>query len=173
LPSSPDGTGLQTKRTLSSSQRIRTCRKKQAMTPGQAPLLPESQLIKISQRSNCMEDVAAIDWNQVVGKEARGARDDGDFGEMQEAGRHYVVTQEGYLKRKSSTSRNTSYTALTVIRSGSTSRRTSSGSSSATCRRPTKNTPPTGRKARRQTSKTGSRASTRDKKTQLFKINIT
>ncbi len=120
-----------------------------------------------------MEDVAAIDWNQVVGKEARGARDDGDFGEMQEAGRHYVVTQEGYLKRKSSTSRNTSYTALTVIRSGSTSRRTSSGSSSATCRRPTKNTPPTGRKARRQTSKTGSRASTRDKKTQLFKINIT
>lgn len=47
-----------------------------------------------------MEDVAAIDWNQVVGKEARGARDDGDFGEMQEAGRHYVVTQRGILEKE-------------------------------------------------------------------------
>ena len=47
-----------------------------------------------------MEDVAAIDWNQVVGKEARGARDDGDFGEMLEAGRHYVVTQRGILEKE-------------------------------------------------------------------------
>jgi hypothetical protein len=53
--------------------------KKQATTPRQVPLSHESQLIKISQGSNSMEEVAAIDWNQVIGKEARGARDDGDF----------------------------------------------------------------------------------------------
>ena len=40
-----------------------------------------------------------IDWNDVIKKEARGT-DDADLGEVQEVGRHYVMTQKGVINRE-------------------------------------------------------------------------
>lgn len=46
-----------------------------------------------------MEDIRSIDWSETIGKEARGARDDGDFGEVHEIGRNYVMTKRGLLEK--------------------------------------------------------------------------
>lgn len=46
-----------------------------------------------------MEDVQAIDWAETIGKEARGARDDGDLGEVQAAEQNYVVTERGIIEK--------------------------------------------------------------------------
>ena len=42
----------------------------------------------------------SITWNDVIKKEARGAVDDSDFGEVQELGQNYVLTQKGTLSKK-------------------------------------------------------------------------
>ena len=41
----------------------------------------------------------SIAWNDVIKKEARGAIDDSDFGEVQEIGQHYVQTQKGMISK--------------------------------------------------------------------------
>jgi stress response protein YsnF len=47
-----------------------------------------------------MEDQASsIDWNDIIKKEARGT-DDSDFGEVQEIGQNYVLTQRGTVKKE-------------------------------------------------------------------------
>ena len=38
----------------------------------------------------------SIAWDDVIKKEARGAVDDSDFGEVQELGQQYVLTQKGW-----------------------------------------------------------------------------
>jgi uncharacterized protein (TIGR02271 family) len=43
---------------------------------------------------------SSIAWDDVIKKEARGAADDSDFGEVQEVGRHYVLTQKGLVNRE-------------------------------------------------------------------------
>lgn len=42
----------------------------------------------------------SIAWNEVVKKEARGAADDSDFGEVQEIGQNYVLTQKGMVNKE-------------------------------------------------------------------------
>jgi uncharacterized protein (TIGR02271 family) len=42
----------------------------------------------------------SISWDNVIKKEARGAVDDSDFGEVQELGQHYVLTQKGTLSKQ-------------------------------------------------------------------------
>lgn len=42
----------------------------------------------------------SIAWNDVIKKEARGAVDDSDFGEVQEIGQHYVLTQKGLVNKE-------------------------------------------------------------------------
>lgn len=42
----------------------------------------------------------SIAWNDVIKKEARGAPDDSDFGEVQEVGQHYVLTQKGIMNKE-------------------------------------------------------------------------
>lgn len=42
----------------------------------------------------------SISWENVIKKEARGAVDDSDFGEVQELGQNYVLTQKGTLSKK-------------------------------------------------------------------------
>jgi uncharacterized protein (TIGR02271 family) len=42
----------------------------------------------------------SISWDDVIKKEARGAVDDSDFGEVQEVAQHYVLTQKGVLSKK-------------------------------------------------------------------------
>lgn len=42
----------------------------------------------------------SIAWNDVIKKEARGAIDDSDFGEVQEIGQHYVLTQKGIASKE-------------------------------------------------------------------------
>jgi uncharacterized protein (TIGR02271 family) len=49
--------------------------------------------------SNSTND-SFIAWDDVIKKEARGAADDSDFGEVQEIGQHYVVTQKGLVNRE-------------------------------------------------------------------------
>ena len=49
--------------------------------------------------SNSTND-SFIAWDDVIKKEARGAADDSDFGEVQEIGQHYIVTQKGLLNRE-------------------------------------------------------------------------
>jgi uncharacterized protein (TIGR02271 family) len=46
--------------------------------------------------SNTNESIA---WDEVIKKEARGATDDSDFGEVQEIGQHYVLTQKGMISK--------------------------------------------------------------------------
>ncbi len=41
----------------------------------------------------------SIAWNDVIKKEARGSIDDSDFGEVQEIGQHYVLTQKGMINK--------------------------------------------------------------------------
>jgi uncharacterized protein (TIGR02271 family) len=41
----------------------------------------------------------SISWDNVIKKEARGAVDDSDFGEVQELGQNYVLTQKGTLSK--------------------------------------------------------------------------
>ena len=41
----------------------------------------------------------SISWENVIKKEARGAVDDSDFGEVQELGQNYVLTQKGTLSK--------------------------------------------------------------------------
>lgn len=41
-----------------------------------------------------------IAWDDVIKKEARGASDDSDFGEVQEVGQHYVLTQRGMVNKE-------------------------------------------------------------------------
>jgi hypothetical protein len=36
----------------------------------------------------------SIYWEEVIKKEVRGAVDDSDFGEVQDVGQHYVLTQK-------------------------------------------------------------------------------
>ena len=43
---------------------------------------------------------SSIAWDDVIKKEARGASDDSDFGEVQEVGQHYVLTQKGLVNRE-------------------------------------------------------------------------
>jgi uncharacterized protein (TIGR02271 family) len=47
--------------------------------------------------SNTNESIA---WDNIIKKEARGAVDDSDFGEVQELGQHYVLTQKGMLSKQ-------------------------------------------------------------------------
>jgi uncharacterized protein (TIGR02271 family) len=47
--------------------------------------------------SNTNESIA---WDNVTKKEARGATDDSDFGEVQEVGHHYVLTQKGMISKE-------------------------------------------------------------------------
>src|SRR3712207_7283193 len=42
----------------------------------------------------------SIAWDDVIKKEARGAADDTDFGEVQELGQNYVLTQKGTLSKE-------------------------------------------------------------------------
>jgi uncharacterized protein (TIGR02271 family) len=42
----------------------------------------------------------SISWDNVIKKEAKGAVDDSDFGEVQELGQNYVLTQKGTLSKK-------------------------------------------------------------------------
>ena len=42
----------------------------------------------------------SISWDDIIKKEARGAIDDSDFGEVQELGQNYVLTQKGTLSKK-------------------------------------------------------------------------
>lgn len=46
-----------------------------------------------------MSSQSSIDWNDVIKKEARGAPDDSDFGEVQEVGQNYVLTQKGLVNK--------------------------------------------------------------------------
>ena len=46
-----------------------------------------------------MVETESIPWDQVIKKEARGAIDESDFGEVQEVGRNYVMTQKGLVSR--------------------------------------------------------------------------
>ena len=41
----------------------------------------------------------SIYWDEIIKKEARGAVDDSDFGEVQEVGQHYVLTQKGLISK--------------------------------------------------------------------------
>lgn len=41
----------------------------------------------------------SIYWDEVIKKEAIGAEDDSDFGEVQDVGQHYVVTQKGLISK--------------------------------------------------------------------------
>ncbi|AIF82751.1 conserved domain protein, TIGR02271+C111 [Candidatus Nitrososphaera evergladensis SR1] len=43
--------------------------------------------------------ISSIDWSDVIKKEARGT-DDSDFGEVQEVGQNYVLTQRGTLEKE-------------------------------------------------------------------------
>jgi uncharacterized protein (TIGR02271 family) len=47
--------------------------------------------------SNTNESIA---WDNVIKKEARGAADDSDFGEVQELGQNYVQTQKGMVSKE-------------------------------------------------------------------------
>ena len=47
--------------------------------------------------SNTNESIA---WDNVIKKEARGAVDDSDFGEVQELGQNYVLTQKGMVNKE-------------------------------------------------------------------------
>ena len=42
----------------------------------------------------------SITWDNVIKKEARGAVDDSDFGEVQELGQNYVQTQKGMINKE-------------------------------------------------------------------------
>ena len=42
----------------------------------------------------------SITWDNVIKKEARGATDDSDFGEVQDIGQHYVQTQKGMVSKE-------------------------------------------------------------------------
>jgi uncharacterized protein (TIGR02271 family) len=42
----------------------------------------------------------SISWDNVIKKEARGAVDDSDFGEVQDIGQHYVQTQKGMVSKE-------------------------------------------------------------------------
>jgi uncharacterized protein (TIGR02271 family) len=42
----------------------------------------------------------SISWDNIIKKEARGAVDDSDFGEVQELGQNYVLTQKGTLSKQ-------------------------------------------------------------------------
>lgn len=46
-----------------------------------------------------MSNLNSVDWNDVIKKEARGAVDDSDFGEVQEVGQNYVLTQKGVISK--------------------------------------------------------------------------
>jgi uncharacterized protein (TIGR02271 family) len=50
----------------------------------------------------CMTNTneSSIAWDDVIKKEARGAADDSDFGEVQEIGQHYVLTQKGLVNKE-------------------------------------------------------------------------
>nr|WP_294804578.1 hypothetical protein [uncultured Nitrososphaera sp.] len=39
-----------------------------------------------------------VDWNELKGKEARGVSKNIDLGEVQEIGRHYILTQKGHVE---------------------------------------------------------------------------
>jgi uncharacterized protein (TIGR02271 family) len=41
----------------------------------------------------------SIAWEDIIKKEARGTTDDSDFGEVQEVGQHYVLTQKGMISK--------------------------------------------------------------------------
>jgi uncharacterized protein (TIGR02271 family) len=43
---------------------------------------------------------STIAWDDVIKKEARGAIDDSDFGEVQEVGQNYVKTEKGMISKK-------------------------------------------------------------------------
>jgi stress response protein YsnF len=47
--------------------------------------------------SNTNESIA---WDNIIKKEARGAVDDSDFGEVQELGQQYVLTQKGMVSKE-------------------------------------------------------------------------
>ena len=42
----------------------------------------------------------SISWENLIKKEARGAVDDSDFGEVQESGQNHVLTQKGTLSKQ-------------------------------------------------------------------------
>jgi uncharacterized protein (TIGR02271 family) len=47
-----------------------------------------------------MGNIDSISWDDVIKKEARGASDDSDFGEVQEIGQNYVLTQKGLMNKE-------------------------------------------------------------------------
>lgn len=42
-----------------------------------------------------------VDWDELMGKEARGVTEDVDLGEVQEVGRNFVVTKKGHVNTDS------------------------------------------------------------------------
>ena len=42
----------------------------------------------------------SITWDDIIKKEARGAVDDSDFGEVQELGQNYILTQKGMVSKE-------------------------------------------------------------------------
>jgi uncharacterized protein (TIGR02271 family) len=42
----------------------------------------------------------SISWDNIIKKEARGAVDDSDFGEVQELGQNYILTQKGMVSKQ-------------------------------------------------------------------------
>ena len=42
---------------------------------------------------------SSISWDDVIKKEARGATDDANFGEVQEVGQNYIMTQKGVVSK--------------------------------------------------------------------------
>jgi hypothetical protein len=47
-----------------------------------------------------MDTQSSIEWDDVIKKEARGANDDSDFGEVQEVGQHYILIQKGLVNKE-------------------------------------------------------------------------
>lgn len=46
-----------------------------------------------------MQGPQSINWNETIGKEARGRKDDGDFGEVQAVEDDYVLTERGVIEK--------------------------------------------------------------------------
>jgi hypothetical protein len=46
-----------------------------------------------------MQGPQSINWSETIGKEARGRKDDGDFGEVQAVEDDYVLTKRGVIEK--------------------------------------------------------------------------
>jgi hypothetical protein len=46
-----------------------------------------------------MQSPQSINWSETIGKEARGRKDDGDFGEVQAVENDHVLTKRGIIEK--------------------------------------------------------------------------